>query len=74
MKKILVLASLCSLAAIGWAEPQRSLLTHENRFPDYREADAGALFNYSEYDARDERTLAAYGRYTILTRGERPTG
>jgi hypothetical protein len=66
MKKLFATtATILSVLGAANAEPQRALLTHENKFPALHQVEVGALANYSEYDTRDERAIGPYARYGL---------
>lgn len=65
LKRSLALACLTS-ASLAIAEPQRALLTHENKFPELHQVEVGVLGNYTEYELRDERAIGPYARYGLL--------
>lgn len=74
MKKLMVGMMVALLAVSVVAEPQRPLLTLENKFPDQGQFEVGGLFSLveivdnNEFDRagdRDERTYEAYLRYGL---------
>jgi hypothetical protein len=67
MKRLLVVASLIGEAGAVCADPQRSLLTYENKMPDYHQAEVGVLLNGSGYDAYDTQSVDAYARFGLIT-------
>lgn len=60
---VLLSLAVCSVAQ---AEPQRTRLSHENKFPELGQPEVGAMFDYVEYDRRDEQISTAYARYGLL--------
>ncbi len=61
------LAALTVLSAtLAFAEPQRALLTHENKFPELHELELGAIAGYADYKNFDERALAPYLRFGLI--------
>lgn len=67
MIRRLLAVSLFAVAAQGaLAESQRAFFTRENRFPETGKAEVGGIYQYKEYDDRDESYVAPYGRYTII--------
>lgn len=67
MKKLTAFAALLGVAGLAQAEPQRSLLTYENKMMDYHETEVGALVGNQSFDAYDITTVAGYARFGLLT-------
>lgn len=74
MKKLMVCMLVALLAAPVLAEPQRPLLTLENKFPEQNQVELGTLLSlveivdndeFTTIGDRDERTLEAYVRYGL---------
>jgi len=74
MKKLMVYMTVALLAGSVAAEPQRPLLTLENKFPEQGQVEVGTLLSLveivdnNEFDRsgdRDERTYEAYLRYGL---------
>ncbi|MGD9874063.1 MAG: hypothetical protein AB7T27_07300 [Kiritimatiellia bacterium] len=74
MKKLMVCMTVALLAVPVMAEPQRPLLTLENKFPEQNQVEVGTLLSLVEIvdnnefagiGDRDERTLEAYVRYGV---------
>ncbi len=66
MKKILVLALVLSFTSMGYAEPIRTVLTKENRFPGENRLEIGTMGRYVELDNADLTAITPYARYGVL--------
>ncbi len=70
MLKKLLLPVLCCAATLAYAEPQRTALTTENKFPELRHLELGYDFSnreFSDYEYRSHELVARYGLVENLT-------
>lgn len=64
LKKALAV-TLCSAATLAWAEPQRTLLTHENQFPELGQLEVGYQFQQREFNTFNYRSHSAQARFGL---------
>ncbi|MDA3872544.1 MAG: transporter [Kiritimatiellae bacterium] len=68
-KRLLLLALSTLFVVASYADPQRTLLTFENRFPRWEQLEVGGEYQQVNYDGMfgaDVSSAAAYVRYGIL--------
>ncbi|HMP74853.1 MAG TPA: transporter [Kiritimatiellia bacterium] len=66
MFKKLLIPALCGVASLAIAEPQRAVLTTENKFPELRQLEVGYDFTSTEYDTSKFRSHEFVARYGLL--------
>lgn len=70
MSKKLLIPAMCAVAAVVWAEPQRTLIVTENKFPEPGKAEVGySYFGRESGDdaVHDHALVARYGLIENLT-------
>ncbi|MBN1670930.1 MAG: hypothetical protein JXR37_07850 [Kiritimatiellae bacterium] len=62
-----LVAVLCfCMATLGWAEPTRTLLTTENKYPETRQLEVGVSFDYDEDTVFNGLSVGPYARYGLM--------
>ncbi len=65
MLKKAAAVALCSIATLAWAEPQRTVLTHENKQPELGQLEVGYQFLQREFNESNLRSHSAQARYGL---------
>lgn len=66
MLKKLSVAVLCASASLAIAEPQRAVLTTENKFPELRQLELGYDFYNREFEDSNYRSHELVARYGLI--------
>ncbi len=66
MSKKLLIPALCAVASLAWAEPQRTFLTTENKFPETGKIELGYEYTGREFETLEYNSHSAVARLGLF--------